>query len=433
MSLNAAVMEKVLDPYWNEVIQETDEFSDSFWQRCEKLDTKNANVLGEKWKVRTGYNRSESWANFDGQAYAQGGNSEFQNLFVPYRTVSTTGLLTKAAIDNDDGKSQYHPLVGEMNATLMSGMKQLNRHSLMGNGTARIAVLTAAYSGGSPTVLTCAPGTDFGNKGAQFIEPGKKVQICDPTGTTVRTATIGGEGVLTVSAVNYATGAITFTSAAPSDAADDDIIVPERSAGRGMHGVQYWVANSGNLFELSRSTYAGLKSVMADGSSGALLLVVETMFSKMAHYIEEDVALGLNEEKGNHEFFWSPTQREKYRKECIGLGITMLGAGKIDAGYGHKEEVNGYTFTVQKDHDNTKIHCLRMKDWYRIVRGEAEKPFEVIPIHGQKYYNLYDSEGRVTSGLAFTLGGYVNLACRNVRQQAAIYSLPTSGLSTGNE
>jgi hypothetical protein len=92
-----------------------------------------------------------------------------------------------------------------------------------------------------------------------------------------------------------------------------DIVVPERSAQRGINGLPYWVANSGSLFTASLGHYPGLQSVMVDGSSGSLILAVESMFSQLAHYIEEDVALSINGE-GMHEFFWSPTQREAYRK-----------------------------------------------------------------------------------------------------------------------
>jgi hypothetical protein len=434
---NANEMAKVVDQYWRDDIQETEEFGDGFWQRCQKLPEVNVNQKGEKWKVRTGYNQSESGSNFDGGTLATGGNSKFQNLFVPYRTVSHTGLLTQEAIDNDDAKSKYHPVVEEMNATKMVAFKQLQRHLLMGNGTGAIGVLTAPYDGTNSTTkkkLTAAPGTDFGNKGCQFVPPSKVVQICDPTGATVRAGTIGGTGKLVVSDSTLpvkSTGVITFTTDAPSDAIDDDIIVPEGMGGRGVHGLPYWVANAGPLFDLARSSYPGLKSVMVDGSSGALMLAVETFFSTLAHYIDEEVALGLKGE-GKHEMFWSPTQREKYRKECIGLGIVMLGSDKIDAGFAHREEINGYDATTMKDHDNTKINILRMQEFYRIGVNAA-KPFDIYKVDGKStLYNIRNSDGEVTTTLGFTLRAYVNLACKNVRNQGAIYNLPTTNLATGN-
>ena len=73
-------------------------------------------------------------------------------------------------------------------------------------------------------------------------------------GATLRNGTIGGTGKLIVSEATppvKSTGVITFTTNAPSDAADDDIIVPEGMGGRGVNGLPYWVANSGNLFDLS--------------------------------------------------------------------------------------------------------------------------------------------------------------------------------------
>jgi hypothetical protein len=111
--------------------------------------------------------------------------------------------------------------------------------------------------------------------------------------------------------------------------------------------------------------------------------------------------------------------------------MTMLGSDKIDVGYAHREAINGYNFTVIKDHDNTKIHALKMADWYKVSRG-GKNPFQPVDIHGNRFYNLSDSQSRISGGLGFVMNGYVNIACRNVRNQAVIYNLPTSGLQTGN-
>jgi hypothetical protein len=433
MPFDLSQMSQLLDPVWEATIQETDEFSASFWNRLQSLPEEDSNAVGRKIKVRTGYNESESYAPFSSTSgYAQGGNSTFTTFLVPYRTVSTQGEIDQEAIDNDDGSAYYHPVVDEMAATIMAGFKKINRACLMGDGTGAIAVLTANYNGGTPTVLTTAPSaTVFGNKGAQFVKVGKKIQVYNSTGTTLRNGTIGGEGILTVSSVVKSTGVITFTSNAPSDAVVGDIIVPERSASRGIHGLPYWVDDSGSIFGVSRTSNPGLKSVKVDGSSGSILVAVETMFSTMAHYIEEDVALSLNGQ-GMHEFFWSPTQREAYRKQALGLGMTMLGSEKIDTGYAHNEQINGYSFTVTKDHDNTKIHALKMSDWYRVTRGTGNNPFREVQIHGSKFYNKSDAQGRISGGLGFVLAGYCNIACRNVRNQAVIYNLPVAGYATGN-
>lgn len=432
MPFNTTEMTKLLDPIWEDQIQETAEFSAAFWNRMQSFPEGDSNLVGRKVKVRTGYNESESWAGFTSTSgYAQGGNSTFTTFLIPYRTVSTQTQIDQEAIDNDDGKAYYHPVVDELAAAMMTGYKKLNRACLMGDGTAAIGVLTANYAGGTPTLVVCGPGTTFGNKGSQFVPPGKKVQVYDSTGTTLRNGTIGGEGILTVSTNTLSTGTLTMSSNAPSDGIIGDIVVPERSAGRGVNGLPYWVANSGSIFGVTRSANPGLNSVMVNGSSGSLMIAIESMFSQLAHYVEEDVALSINGE-GKHEFFWSPTQREAYRKQAIGLGITMLGADKIDTGYAHREEINGYSFTTIKDHDNTKIHALKMSDFYRVTRGTAANPFSPQNIHGNPFYNLADSQGRISGGLGFVATGYVNVACRNVRNQAAIHSLPTSGLQTGN-
>ena len=110
----------------------------------------------------------------------------------------------------------------------------------------------------------------------------------------------------------------------------------------------------------------------------------------------------------------------------------MLGADSIDAGYGHREKINGYDCTVVNDHSNTKINFLRMSDWY-LVGNDAANPFELYKVDGQTLYNVRDTAtGGPTTTLGFTTRAYVNLACKTPREQGAIYSLPTSGLVTGN-
>ncbi len=425
-TFNQTQMDKLIDQTWQEQIQETDEFTHSFWTRLEALGTGDANSLGRKVKVRTAYNASESWGGSNGAAYATGGASEFQNLYVPYRFVSKSCLYTKEALDNDDKYAKYHPAVQELMSARMEGMKAINRHCLMGDGLATIAKTTAVESG---STITCAPGTSFGNKGAQFIRKNKIVQVYDATGATQRTG--GSADKLTVSSFVKSTGVITFTTAAPTDVVSGDIVVPENSAAKGVNGTEYWVANTGSLFELSRATYPGLQSTMVDGSSGSLLLLVEKMFAKSAFNVGVDISLGLKGES-MREGWWSPTQRQGYRQDSLGLGITMLGSEKLDAGYAHREEINGHKFTCEPDHSNTKIQFLRMGDWKRICRGNAEKPLEIQKIHGQSITNVYDSNNRPTTEFETIMGGYINVACENVRNQAAIYSLPTAGLETGN-
>lgn len=440
MPFDLSQITQLIDPVWEEVIQETDEFSASFWSRIESMPEGDANALGRKVKVRTGYNESESFAPFSSTSgYAQGGNSTFTNFFIPYRTVSTQLDLDQEAIEQDDGKSHYHPVVDEMASTMLTGYKKLNRACVMGDGTGAIAVLTANYSGGTPTLVTCAPSaTVFGAKGAQFVKPNKLIQIYNSAGTTLRNGTIGGEAIVRVASVNKATGVITLASNGPSDAVTGDIVVPERSASRGINGLPYWVSSTGSLFGLSRSTYPGLQSVEVDGSSGSILFAVESMFSQLSHYIEEDIALGgssaggMKEGSGMLDFFWSPTQREAYRKQAFGLGIMQLGSNTVDVGYAHNEKINGYSFTTIKDLDNTKIYALSLKDWYRVTRSKGPNPFEPTDIHGNRFYNKTDSQGRISGGISYIFRGYVNVACRNVRRQAVIKNLPITGLQTGN-
>jgi hypothetical protein len=428
--VSATGMQALVDPLWESQIQESDEFSAAFWNECADLPEGGANILGRKIKVRTSYNESESFAGFgSASGYAQGGNSQFTNIFVPYRTMSVQLLIDQEAIDNDDGKSQYHPVVDEMASTLKTGFKKLNRACLMGDGLGTIGILSAATAG---STFTCAPNTTFGNKGSQFIKPTKWVQIYNSTGATLRNGGIAANGLLKVLSKVNSTGVVTCTATTPTDGVSTDIVIPERSAQRGVNGLGYWVANSGSLFTLSRSTNPGIQSIMVDGSTGSLMIAVESLFSQMANYIEEDVALSLKAE-GKHQIFWAPCQREAYRKQAIGLGIAMLGADNIDMGYAHKENINGYTATVIKDHDNQKVHFLKMTDWYRIVRGGGNNPFKVMPIHGTgDFYNQNDANGFISGGLGKVFGGYVNIACRNVRNQAAIFNLPTAGLNGGN-
>lgn len=393
----------------------------------------DANVKGRNVKVRTSYNRSESWAGFGAASgYAQGGNSGFTTFTVPYRTISVQAHIDREAIDSDDGKAHYHPVAQELFSMSQNGIKAINRGCLMGDGLGTIGVVTSNYAGGGTiTHVVAAPNTGFGNKGSQFVERGKKVQVYDSTGATLRNGTIGGEGILTVATNTTSTGTLTMTSNAPSDMIATDIIVPERSAQRGLHGIPYWVDDSGSLFTVSRSSNPGLSSVVVSGASGSLMTLVEKLFAKLAHSVGESVGLSLKGES-KHEFFWSPTQRQRYRQEAIGVGIAMLGADKIDTGYAHREQINGYDFTCMVDCSNTQIWALKMKDWKRIARNGGARPLDKTEIHGNESYNLADSEGRISGGLGFVQSGYVNVACEDVRSQGVIESLPTSGLETGN-
>lgn len=433
MTFNATThMAKAVDWVWRKTIQETDEFGAPTWKWMSELPTRPTNILGEKWKVRDTYNESESYAGFDGPAFAQGGNSTLQNLFVPYRTVSTQMLVTKEAIDNDGPTAKYHPVVNEIAITLKAAFKKLNRAVCMGDGTARIAEVTANYAGGSPTLVTCAPGTEFGNKGAQFVKPGKKIQIYSSDGVTLRDGTIGGEAILTVSSVNKVTGVITCTTNAPSDMVDGDIVVPERSGGRGINGIPYWVANTGSLFELARATYPGLNSILVNGASGAILNLVEELVSASAFHIETAVAYGDEGQAGEECLHWSPTQRENFRKESIGNGIRMEGGDAYNMGAGFMEKLNGFKGLCDSDNDNTRIRKLRKGEWYRLSVHGAKTPFKKEQIHGTDMYNLYDSSSRIASGYGCVFSGYVNVGCENVRNQSEIHSLPTTGLATGN-
>jgi hypothetical protein len=200
MAFDTTQITGLLDPVWEQAVQETDEFSSALWESLSSMPEGDSNLVGRKIKVRTGYNESESYASFgSASGYAQGGNTTFTTFLVPYRTVSTQVLIDQEAIDNDGAQSQYHPVVEELASAMQAGYKKLNRACLMGDGLGTIGILTANYAGGTPTLVTTAPGTGFGNKGAQFIKPTKKVQIYNSTGATLRNGTIGGEGIVTVS------------------------------------------------------------------------------------------------------------------------------------------------------------------------------------------------------------------------------------------
>jgi hypothetical protein len=431
MSFDAAnQLTQLVDPYWRAEIEETDKINAPFIDWLQKKPAEDANILGQKVKVRTSYNESESGAAFDGSAFATGGNSGFTTFFVPYRTISGQGLLTKEAIDNDDGKSQYHPVVEEFRILVRREMQNLNRAALLDDGTGRRAVVTTNYAGGGTAgTIVAAPGTGFGNKGSQFLNIGKMVSVYNAAATTQRTGTFTKD---TIATNVLSTGTVTLTGGqAPTDMVATDIVVPEGMGGRGINGVEYWSKISGSIGTVALSSTPGLKAQHIDGSSGAIMLLVESMFSQLAHKIDESVALGQDGQE-KHEGFWSPTQRERYRKEAIGLGIAMLGAGKIDTGYAHTEEINNYTMHCIGDHSNTRINFLRPSDWYRIQRGSAEKPFERYAFNGQTVFNKYNSTGGETSGMGFLITAYFNLACKNTRNQAAIYSLPTTGLQGGN-
>jgi hypothetical protein len=91
--------------------------------------------------------------------------------------------------------------------------------------------------------------------------------VYDPTGTTQRTGTVGA-GALTVA--SHTNTAVTATTNLPSDFVIGDIIVPTGGNQTGFKGLPYLVNNTGNYFNLSRSSVPQLQSTVVNASSAAL-------------------------------------------------------------------------------------------------------------------------------------------------------------------
>lgn len=267
-------IEGIFDAY-----SKTQGFLKFFQSESEEVPT---NYLGRQITIETKPNPSLAFGNLDGGDLATPSSTTLDNLLVTYQWMNSGFEETYGAILNNNKETVDDPFQKAVKSSAKQFAQWLEYYVSAGDGTTQLAIASAVYDAGAPTVFT-ANGADD-SFGATRVVDGQRGFIYDPTGTTQRTGTVGA-GVLTISSHTKTT--ITFTSNIPSDTAVDDIFVPEGGNTIGIKGLPYLVNNTGNYFNKSRTAVPQLQSQIIS-ASGALSAALMLRLEAYASFVSED-------------------------------------------------------------------------------------------------------------------------------------------------
>lgn len=268
---NAQVQElsKVYTLYQNEA---------DIWGWISKMPNDQVNASGLKVPFEISPNPSlgQISGNNDVMPTAQAGNLDYFN--VTYTALMAGDNQTYAALLNRSANTSEDMIRFEQRSSAKQFASFLNGYVSAGDGTAALAHISAAYSGGTPTIATCNASTD--SIGTTRLVTGGYYKFYDATGATQRTGTVGSAAIQLSSKTGTA---CTFASNIPSDVADTDIIVPEISttdASGGLYGLPLIIDSAGTYYGKARASYPGLASYEKT-SAGTLTagMLAETYFS----------------------------------------------------------------------------------------------------------------------------------------------------------
>lgn len=283
------------------------------------------NYLGRQVTIETVPNPSLAFGNLDGGDLATPSNPTLDNLLVTYQWMNSGFEETYGAILNNNKETVDDPFQKAVKSSAKQFAQWMEYYVSAGDGTTQLAIASAAYNAGTPTIFTANGATD--SFGATRVVVGQRGFIYDPTGTTQRTGTVGA-GVLTIASRTKTE--ITFTTNAPSDFIIGDIFVPEGGNTVGIKGVPYLVNNTGNYFNKSRTAVPQLQSqiIVAGGAlSAALLLRLEALTSFVS---EDDI------EDGNATMCCALAQWYAYMGLITPLSFQHIESGRPMADIGAK-------------------------------------------------------------------------------------------------
>lgn len=254
-----------------------------------KTEEVPTNYLGRQVTLETGANPSLSYGNLDGGDLAIPGNPTLENLLVTYQWMNSGFEQTYGSILNNDKETIGDPFKRAVKSSAKQFAQWLNYYVSAGNGTTALAIASANYNAGTPTIFTANGATD--SFGATRVEPLQYGYIYDPTGTTKRTGTVGA-GVLRVASKTKT--ALTFTTNAPSDFVIGDIFVPEGGNTVGVKGLPYLINNTGNLFNKSRTSIPGLQSQVLAVSGAMTAAAILTLYTAVGQNGDFEDDAGIN-------------------------------------------------------------------------------------------------------------------------------------------
>lgn len=258
----------------------------------EKFEEVPTNFRGRIVSLETIPNPSLAMGSLEGGDLATPSNETLENLTITYQWLNSGLEHSYGSILNANKNTVEDPLKRSTKSAANQFYQWLNFYVSNGDGTSRLATTSAAYNGGTPTVLTCNGTTD--TIGCSQLVKGQRVMVFDATGVTQRVGTVGSGAVVIASKTGTT---VTGTTNWPSDIISGDIIVPETSATSpittGIKGVPYIVKDTGAYFNGSRSSTEQLKStVIAVG--GAL-----TAAYLLRGYAQTVQRAGRDEAEGN--------------------------------------------------------------------------------------------------------------------------------------
>lgn len=283
-------------------------------------ELKPINAIGLKQPLELSPNPSLMVPNLDGGTTPTIGARNLDYMQIPYAPLMQGSGETYEAVLNNNKETAEDELLRNIKSDLKQQVFFLNNYVSRGDGTVALATTSAAYSGGSPTVVVTNGTTD--SIGSSQLVVNGYYTFWNSTGTTQRTGTVGSGAIKLVS--KSATGA-TFASDLPSDYILGDIICPEigtTDATTAIYGLPIIINNSGTYFGKSRTTYPQLQSYVL-GSAGTLTAgqLAGTYFS-----IQQRGGYGFGDSAEFEDMLWmvlGTTQKENYYKLSLNSGAIV--------------------------------------------------------------------------------------------------------------
>jgi hypothetical protein len=422
---NVAELQKIAIEYIDKKAYNSFQEGYRLLARISKTDPDPTNEIGIRVNVYTQPNASEGWI-AEGADYPVADSDRSVNLAVKYKRVFKVGSITLDAKVQQDANLMWNPVKKSVSRAI-TGLKHLiNGHLHNSDGIGAIANISLAYSGGSPTLITC--GATRGTRGVQDLLINKRVQIYDALGTTQRVGAVGA-GALIVASRNTSARTALFTANGPSDVVDTDQVIPENSVNNVMKGLPHIVGTSGTYFGQSRSANPGLKATDVDAAgASASISLMDSVFNVMVSRYGEEMDESTEDDL---EIFWTQAQRQNYRNQGFALRSLPNKGETLDLGFPRREEtVSGHKTNLDVNGDHSKIHYLRPS---RLAMAQLMPP-KVLDLGGGLLIPATAASGQgYASKFFYHLGYYGEFYSPEPYALGVLSDCDVTNLPTGNQ
>jgi hypothetical protein len=276
---------------------------------------------------------------------------------VPIRRKWKTGAVTGDVLDLQDSNTIGNLLSGTTKRMAQSFKKEINQQCYQ-DGSGAKGIVSAITTGAAGTATMNGDA-----RGARQFLVGARMNFY----TTAGVAHVTGASVSTVTAVNVATGVVTFDSV-PTDAVVGDIVTYEGSYGRDIHGLAYHVDDATGTYQgltNGRTTYPSLRATVTDASSGALSTsLIDVLLTKMEITSSSEVG-------GQMYMISHPAQQQAYRSLGYSLtrNVNASGNNKLDLGFPNVAH-NGIPWKTDVDCPRDRIYFITPGGLQRFVVRE---------------------------------------------------------------